>query len=67
MYLCNQKIKILAGLIVYCFHTIRRDYLFPIHGPDKGTHFDMIYGFKFGWIIDLYKSNKTINNKYYFN
>lgn len=65
----NQKIiKFTAGFdCLFAFTQSRRDYLFPIQGPDKGTHFDMIYGFKLGWIINLYKSNKTENKKYYFN
>lgn len=54
-------IKFTAGFdCLFAFTQSRRDYLFPIQGPDNDTHLDIIYGFKVGWIINLYKSQNLI-------
>lgn len=49
---------------VQAFTQGRRDYLFPLHGPDTQQRIDLLYGFKLSWTIPFMKSNGTVY--YYF-
>ena len=35
----------------------RRDYLFDLQRPDTGARFDVLSGFKMGWVLPIYKKN----------
>ncbi len=48
---------------VQAFTQGRRDYLFPLHGPDTENRLELLYGFKLIWTIPFSKSTGEI---YYF-
>lgn len=48
---------------VEAFTQCRRDYLFPLHGPDTEKRLDILYGFKLIWTIPFKKSTGDV---YYF-
>ncbi|MCF8298817.1 MAG: hypothetical protein K9J13_14810 [Saprospiraceae bacterium] len=66
MYMGNRKIvSFYAGFeFVQAWTQSRRDYDFVLMGKDDKKRFDTLSGFKFGWIIPLYKRKPQ---KYYYN
>jgi hypothetical protein len=66
MYLGNSKlVSFYAGVeLVEAWTQNRRSYNFDLMGPDNTKRFDMLYTFKVGWIIPLYKRSP---NAFYYN
>ncbi len=54
----NKLINFYAGLnAVYGFTQGRRDYLYDLKRSDAGNRKDIMLGFKFGWVLPIYKKN----------
>ena len=54
----NKLINFYAGLnAVYGFTQGRRDYLYDLNRSDAGNRSDIMLGFKFGWVLPIYKKN----------
>lgn len=66
MYLGNSRlVSFYAGFeFTQAWTQNRRSYNFDMMGPDKTKRFDLLSGFKIGWIIPLYKRSPE---KYYYN
>lgn len=65
-YLGKKKVSNFSlGLeITEAFTQGRRDYLYPLKGPDNAKRLDLLFGLKFGWILPLFE--KSDHTKYYF-
>lgn len=65
-YLGKKKVSNFSiGLeITEAFTKCRRDYLYPLRGPDPKNHFDVMIGLKLGWILPLYE--KSDHKQYYY-
>jgi hypothetical protein len=48
---------------VWGFTQGRRDYLLDLGRPDTGNRNDILTGFKFGWVLPIYKKN--VEETYY--
>ena len=60
----NKLINIYAGLdIIWAFTQGRRDFQYDLARADKSKRNDILLGFKFGWVIPLYK--KATEETYY--
>lgn len=60
----NKLINCYAGLsCVQGFTRGRRDFLFDVKRPDNAARIDMLFGFKIGWVISIYK--KASEDTYY--
>jgi hypothetical protein len=66
MYLGNSRlVSFYAGFeLVQAWTKNRRSYNFDLKGPDNTKRFDLLNGFRIGWIIPLYKQTPQ---KYYYN
>lgn len=49
--------------IVEAFTQGRRDYLFPLHGPDTQDRLDILYGFKLTYMLPFYRD---VKDTYYY-
>ncbi len=60
----NKLINFYAGFnFVWGFTQGRRDYLLDLGRPDTGNRNDVLTGFKFGWVLPIYKKN--VEETYY--
>ncbi|WP_157454240.1 hypothetical protein [Crocinitomix catalasitica] len=61
LFQANRRlIKMYAGFeFVQGFTKNVRSYNFALGGPDNSSKFDMMYGFKVGYIIPIYKRTRT--------
>ncbi len=63
-YATNKLINIYAGLdIAWGFTQGRRDFLYDVARKDDSKRNDVLVGFKFGWIVPIYK--KLSEETYY--
>ena len=54
----NKLVNFYAGLnAVYGFTQGRREYLYDLKRSDAGKRNDIMLGFKFGWVLPIYKKN----------
>jgi hypothetical protein len=54
----NKMINFYAGFnFVWGFTEGRRAYLLDLARPDTGNRNDILVGFKFGWVMPIYKKN----------
>lgn len=54
----NKLINFYAGLnFLYGFTQGRRDYLLDVGHSDRGNRSDILWGFKAGWVLPIYKKN----------
>jgi len=57
VYFSNRQLaNFYAGFeFIQGFTQLRRDYVFDDQAIDRGQRLDLMYGFKLGWTMPLYK------------
>lgn len=61
----NRLVNFYVGIeCIQAWTEARRDYDFNLHGHDDTKYLDLLWGFRVGWILPLYKHNP---HEYYYN